>query len=82
MKEAPQARELDVGPLLDQGRSPLPAILEAVASLQPGQSLRIIAPFDPAPLRDLLGARGFAHKTTQSSGGAWVVEFTPCNEGP
>ena len=82
MKEAPQPKELDVGPLLDQGRPPLPAILEAVANLEEGQSLRIFAPFDPAPLRDLLGARGFSHKTSQTPQGGWVVEFTASDEGP
>jgi len=76
MKRTPQPRELDVRPLLAQNRPPLPAIMAALAELEEGQALRIIAPFDPAPLRDLLGARGFVSKTTEPAPGIWVVEFT------
>ena len=82
MKKRPAPVVLDVGPLLDLGRPPLPAIMDAVARLADGQALRVIAPFDPAPLREMLGARGFSHNTTQTAEGGWVVEFTPADEGP
>lgn len=76
MKSDPPPRELDVRPLLAQNRPPLPAIMAALAELKEGQALRIIAPFDPAPLRNLLGTRGFASNTTESAPGVWEVEFT------
>lgn len=69
--------ELDVRPLLANKRPPLPAIMDAVSQLEDGQSLRLTAPFDPAPLRDLLSERGFDNTTSETSPGVWVVVFTP-----
>jgi uncharacterized protein (DUF2249 family) len=76
MKKLPPL-ELDVRPLLASKRPPLPAILDAVSRLEDGQSLRLVAPFDPAPLRDMLAARGFDNTTRETSPGVWVIEFTP-----
>ena len=73
----PAPLELDVRPLLASKRPPLPAIMDAVSRLDDGQSLKLTAPFDPAPLRDLLAARGFDNVTRETSPGVWVVEFTP-----
>jgi uncharacterized protein (DUF2249 family) len=73
----PPPLELDVRPLLASKRPPLPAIMDAVSRLEDGQSLRLTAPFDPAPLRDMLSARGFDHTTSEAAPGVWVVEFTP-----
>jgi uncharacterized protein (DUF2249 family) len=77
MKNTPAPLELDVRPMLASKRPPLPAIMDAVSRLEDGQSLRLTAPFDPAPLRDLLAARGFDNTTTETGPGVWVVEFTP-----
>jgi uncharacterized protein (DUF2249 family) len=77
MKKRPAPLELDVRPLLASKRPPLPAIMDAVARLEDGQSLRLTAPFDPAPLRDMLAARGFDNTTEETSPGVWVVEFNP-----
>jgi uncharacterized protein (DUF2249 family) len=51
-------------------------ILEAAAHLQPGQSLVIVAPFEPVPLYAVLGERGFAHETECVASDEWVVRFT------
>lgn len=76
MKDSLPALELDVRPLLAKNRPPLPAIMAALTQLEIGQVLRVIAPFDPAPLRDLLGTRGFVSKTTEPAPGVWEVEFS------
>jgi uncharacterized protein (DUF2249 family) len=73
----PTPLKLDVRPLLASKRPPLPAIMDAVSRLEDGQSLQLIAPFDPAPLRDMLAARGFDNTTRETAPGVWVVEFTP-----
>jgi uncharacterized protein (DUF2249 family) len=73
--------ELDVRPLCDQGRPPLPAILAAVAELAPGQSLQLSAPFEPVPLYALLQARGFTHESREAPPGLWVVLFSPTDAG-
>lgn len=51
-------RTLDVRPLLAQGQHPLDKVLEAWAALAPGQSLAVIAPFEPAPMMALFSAQG------------------------
>ncbi len=73
----PSALELDVRPLCAQKKPPMPAILGALARLEPGQSLRLIAPFEPVPLYDVLGGRGFSHETHEREPGIWEVLFSP-----
>lgn len=77
MSKPPPPFELDVRPLLATNRPPLPAILAAVSNLEEGQSLRLTAPFEPAPLRDLLAKRGFSYKSSEPEPGVWIVEFAP-----
>jgi uncharacterized protein (DUF2249 family) len=69
--------ELDVRPLFAAGRPPMPAILSAVNRLQPGQALRLIAPFQPEPLYQLLSERGFTPEPRQREDGAWEILFRP-----
>ena len=71
--------ELDVRPLFASGRPPLPAILNAVNRLQSGQALRLVAPFPPVPLYDLLRERGFTAEPREREDGAWEVLFRPAN---
>lgn len=66
---------LDVRPELAAGGEPFVRIMEAAATIQPGQSLVIIAPFEPAPLYGVLGARGFTYETARVSADEWVVNF-------
>jgi uncharacterized protein (DUF2249 family) len=73
---ATAAAILDVRPDLERGDEPFVRIMEAAAAIQPGESLVIIAPFEPAPLYDVLGARGFTHATERVSAEEWIVRFT------
>jgi uncharacterized protein (DUF2249 family) len=69
--------DLDVRPILRDGGEPFGAIMEAVAQLAPGQSLRLLAPFKPVPLFGVLGARGFEPNAREIGGGDWEVLFSP-----
>ena len=69
--------ELDVRPLFAAGRPPLPAILTAVNRLQPGQTLRLIAPFQPVPLYQLLRERGLTPEAHGRTDGTWEILFRP-----
>ena len=69
--------ELDVRPILRDGGAPFSIIMEAVAALAPGQSLRLLASFKPVPLFQVLGARGFEAAAREIGGGDWEVVFTP-----
>ena len=69
--------ELDVRPLLKNGGEPFQAIMAAVGRLEPGQELKLYAPFCPTPLFDVLANQGFAHQSREIAGGDWEVVFTP-----
>lgn len=76
-----QPLELDVRPICASGRPPLPSILDAVGRLAPGQDFRLIAPFEPAPLYQLLGQQGFNHSARELPDGSWEITFrAPDNE--
>lgn len=74
-EEDPPAFELDVRPLCAARQPPLPAILDAVARLAPGQALRLVAPFEPVPLYQLLARQGFVHEVSTRPDGAWEIVF-------
>lgn len=67
--------ELDVRPLLASGRPPIATILNAINRLQPGQSLLLLAPFQPLPLYEMLGERGFTPEAREREDGTWEVLF-------
>ncbi len=67
---------LDVRPELGQGGEPFVRIMEAASAIKPGETLVIVAPFEPIPLYAVLGAQGFAHETEKVTADEWVVCFT------
>jgi uncharacterized protein (DUF2249 family) len=73
--------ELDVRPILAGGSDPFAEIMAAVAALVPGQDLRIVAPFRPAPLIQVLGSKGFASSEEDLGGGAWAITFRRREDG-
>ncbi len=68
---------LDVRPTLRAGGEPFAQIMQAVASLEPGQALRLLATFEPVPLYAVLGRKGFAHRALRHAEGDWEVLFSP-----
>ncbi len=71
------AFEFDARPLFAAGKPPLAAILNVVNRLAPGQALRLIAPFEPRPLVQMLGQRGFTAASHSRADGSWEILFTP-----
>jgi hypothetical protein len=67
---------LDVRPELAEGGEPFVRILETASGIGLDQSLLIIAPFEPAPLYDVLEQRGFSHATEHIGADEWIVRFT------
>ncbi|MGB3833050.1 MAG: DUF2249 domain-containing protein [Mesorhizobium sp.] len=74
--------DLDVRPILRDGGEPFGAIMQAVAALAPGQSLRLLATFKPIPLFQVLGQRGFEPSAREIGDGDWEVIFTPVGAPP
>ena len=72
----PPPLELDVRPLLAAERSPLPAIMEAVERLAPGQALRLRVPFEPHPLYARMAARGYRAEPVAKAD-HWEILFVP-----
>ncbi|HEY1354420.1 MAG TPA: DUF2249 domain-containing protein [Ktedonobacteraceae bacterium] len=66
---------LDIRPDLEHSGEPFVRMMEAAVAMQPGQVLVIIAPFEPIPLYNVLGARGFSHETARVLADEWIVRF-------
>ncbi|HZP36363.1 MAG TPA: DUF2249 domain-containing protein [Methylomirabilota bacterium] len=73
----PEARRVhvDVRDDIRRGQEPFAKIMAAVKGLQPDRVLVLRAPFEPIPLYDVLGKRGFAHWTEQRGSDDWSVWF-------
>ena len=67
---------LDVREDIRMGREPFSRIMETVARLKDGERLRLIVPFEPAPLFDVMARRGFSHETRATASGDWEVLFS------
>jgi len=65
---------LDVCPLLAEGVEPFPDIQHHLRNLPPGGVLRIIAPFRPGPLVQLLGEQGYRVAARERADGLWDLE--------
>lgn len=68
---------LDIRPVFAAGGSPCGMIDEAVSNLIPGQSLVLLAPFEPRPLFTKLGKLGFTAVSEPCADGSWRIEFKP-----
>ena len=71
----PQPLILDVRDDLRNGREPFGRIMAAVASLQDGQAMLLIAIMEPVPLYEVMAGRGFAHETSRTPEGDWQIRF-------
>ncbi len=69
--------DVDVRPILRAGGEPFSTIMTALASLQPGQGLRLFATFKPIPLFGVMADKGFVHEETELQDGEWEVLFRP-----
>ena len=67
---------LDVRDDIRSGRQPCGKIVDTAKSLRPEETLRLIAPFEPVPLFELLGRQGFQHTARPIAAGDWEVLFT------
>jgi len=65
----------DARPTIADGGEPFNDIMAAAAALAPGEELVVLAPFDPVPLKSVLGSQGFTFDTTDLGDGDWEVTF-------
>jgi len=76
MWQAQSRTTLDVRSDLERGDEPFVRIMETAVQIAPGESFLLIAPFEPVPLYDVLGQRGFQHETSKVAANEWAVRFT------
>ena len=67
---------LDVREDIRNGREPFDRIMKTVDALEEGQSLLLIAPFEPLPLYGVLAGHGLHHQSSTMSGGDWEIRFS------
>jgi uncharacterized protein (DUF2249 family) len=67
---------LDVREDIRGGGAPCARIMDSAGQLDPGDTLQVIAPFEPTPLYAVLGREGFVHESREIGGGDWEVRFT------
>ena len=66
---------LDVREEIRKGQEPFSKIMATVGQLEPGDTLRLLAPFEPAPLYGVLAAHGFGHESKALPAGDWEILF-------
>jgi uncharacterized protein (DUF2249 family) len=71
----PRFRTLDVRPILARGEEPFATIRARLRALARGQGLRIVAPFVPAPLIEMVRSEGFSTALARRGDGGWEVCF-------
>lgn len=75
VREIEPAVSLDVRPFQERGEEPFSAIMAAVRGVDQGEVMLLRNTFEPVPLYDVLGQRGFEHWTQQLGADDWEVRF-------
>jgi uncharacterized protein (DUF2249 family) len=68
---------LDVRPILRDGGEPFAQIMQAIAGLKAGQALRLLTTFEPIPLYNVLGRKGFVPRAVRHGENDWEILFSP-----
>ena len=71
---------LDVRGALNRGQEPFSLIMQTVGKLNAGQQLRLISPFEPVPLYQVMAQRGFNYQANAREDGDWEILFSPTCE--
>src|SRR5215469_7960618 len=77
LARVPEGRRvrLDVREDIRRGEEPFTRIMTAVRELEGDQALVVRAPFEPIPLYEVLGKRGFLHWAERCAADDWSVTF-------
>jgi len=77
LARVPEGRRvrLDVRDDIRRGEEPFTRIMTAVRELEGDQPLVLRVPFEPIPLYEVLGKRGFLHWTERRAADDWSVTF-------
>ena len=59
---------------------PMEKVMQTLALLRPGQSIRMLLHREPFPLYALLAERGYRHETRMEADGSYVILIRPSDE--
>lgn len=62
--------------------APLEIVLQTLAVLRPGQTIRLLLPREPFPLYPILAERGCSHDTRIQADGSYVVLIRRLDPAP
>lgn len=71
---------LDVRPILSKGGEPFGLIMKEIKTTSDNGALKLIAPFKPAPLFNVLAAQGWTHYIESEIDNDWTIWFI--KDGP
>ena len=72
---------LDLRPILASGTDPLTWVVQDAGRLPSGGRMELLAPFNPLPLRRVLGQMGFSSQAGKQNDGSWRVLLTRDGKG-
>jgi len=61
---------------------PMEKVMQTLALLRPGQSIRMLLHREPFPLYPILAERGYRHATTMQADGSYVILITQAGTAP
>lgn len=69
-------KTLDIRDDFRSGQHPFHKIQNALGQVGPGESLRLLVPFEPVPLFQVAAGKGLGHTSKQTPEGHWEVVFS------
>jgi len=67
---------LDVREDFRAGQHPCDKIQNALSGVAPGETLRLLVPFEPVPLFQVAARNGLGHRSSQTPEGDWEILFS------
>ncbi|WP_458414336.1 DUF2249 domain-containing protein [Schinkia sp. CFF1] len=74
-QETGKVVELDVREDIKNKQEPFQKIMEAIQDLESGDTFILHAPFQPAPLFNVLKSKGFSNESEQIAEDYWKITF-------
>jgi hypothetical protein len=66
---------IDARPMIEAGEQPLGPVMKSLRKLKERQLLRLLTPFQPAPLIDAAAKEGYVAFTGEDRPGQWTTHF-------
>ena len=60
---------------------PMEKVMQTLALLRPGQTIRMLLHREPFPLYAILAERGYRHETRMEADGSYVILIRPAGDG-